>query len=166
MSGTSVKGLAELELKLANLDKKLAGKALRSAVMVATTPALKEMKRRAPVGKKSHRTYKGNLVSPGFLSRSIKRKSSYKNGVARVEIGVKKEAYYGLVFVEKGTKPHRIPEKGYRRMKLGGRVVSNVKHPGAKAKPWFKQSFVSKKDEMLNRLSAQLRRKIEAASHG
>ena len=111
-----VKGLRELEKKLAKLGQQNAGKALRQAAMNATTPGLKAAKREAPIGKQMHRTYKGRLVAPGFLRRSIVRRSSYRNGWARVIVGVRKEAFYGVLFVEEGTKPHRIPkrEKVYR----------------------------------------------------
>lgn len=161
MPDSSVRGLAELSRKLNSLPAKIAGRVLRQATMNATTPALKEMKRAAPKGKRAHRTYKGNLVAPGFLSRSIKRKSRLKGGKARVEIGVKKEAFYGVLFVEKGTRAHRIPKKGERRMAFGGRVYSHVNHPGARAKPWFKRSFIKNEKVMLTRLRDHLRVKIE-----
>lgn len=157
----TINGLRELEIKLASMDRKVAGKTLRSAALLATTPALKALKAAAPRGKKLHRTYKGNLVAPGFLSRSIKRKTSYRNGVARVVIGIKKEAAYGILFVEKGTKPHRIPKRGIRRMAFGGKVVSHVNHPGARAKPWFRKTFEANRKTMEKRFAEQLRRKIE-----
>ncbi|WP_186297664.1 HK97 gp10 family phage protein [Sedimenticola selenatireducens] len=189
MPESSVKGLRELQNKLATLGPKLAGRVLRQATMNATTPAMKTMREAAPKGKQAHRTYKGNLVAPGFLSRSIKRKSSYKNGKARVIIGVKKEAFYGVLFVEKGTKAHDIPKKekwyqhrvprrngksvtvrrksrvtgAWRKKALffNGRVVNHVRHPGARAKPWFVKSFVKNEKAMLTRLSEQLSKKIQ-----
>lgn len=184
-----VKGLNDLSRKLAALGKDMAGKTLRQSAMNATTPALKALKAAAPRGKSLHKTYKGRTVAPGFLSRSVARKSSYKNGRARVEIGVKKEAFYGVLFVEQGTKPHDIPKKGklyqhfvprrngrgvritrrssvsgaWRKKALafGGSVVKSVKHPGAKANPWFTRTFEKSRKKMVSRFSDQLQAKIE-----
>ena len=157
---SSVKGLKELDRKLAALGAKAGGKILRSAALQASTPAMRRMKATAPRGRQAHRTYKGNLVAPGFLSRSIKRKGKFRNGTARVMIGVKKEAHYGLTYVERGTKPHRIPKRGTARLKFGGGVFSSVNHPGARPKPWFERAFVRSKDEMVDKMSATLRKKI------
>lgn len=168
-----VKGLKELSSKLNALERTVAGKTLRSAAMLATTPAMKRMKATAPRGKKLHRTYKGNLVAPGFLSRSIKRKSTYRNGRAKVSVGVKKEAFYGVLFVDPGTKPHRIPKKNWdprrggkwrkRGLAFNGRVVSHVNHPGASPKPWFKSSFVKSEREMVKKFAETLRKKVTQA---
>ena len=166
----SVEGLNELSRKLAKLGPSLAGRELRKSAMYATTTVVKEMKQAAPRGKEPHRTYKGRLVSPGFLSRSVKRKSSYRNGKATVTIGVKKEAFYGVMFVEKGTKPHVIPKKrsngAWRRngLSFGGRVVKSVNHPGASPKPWFKKTFVSGKMKMLDRFKDRLIYNIKKAA--
>lgn len=166
-----VKGLNDLSRKLSALGKDLGGKTLRQSAMNATTPVLKSLKAAAPRGKGLHKTYKGRTVFPGFLSRSLKRKSFYRNGKARIAIGVKKEAFYGLQFVEKGTDPHDIPKKrkfsAFRERKklaFGGRIVSRVKHPGAKAKPWFEKTFVSNKGLMVSRFADQLQMKIDRLS--
>jgi len=158
-----VRGLKELDAKLNRLEAKVAAKTLRSAALQATTPALKTMKAAAPRGKQLHRTYKGNLVAPGFLSRSIKRKTTLKYGRAKVIIGVKKEAHYGVNFVEKGTRPHRIPSKGRARLKFGGGVFSSVNHPGARPKPWFKKSFVASERAMIRKFSEVLNKRIMEA---
>ena len=170
MPETHVKGLKELSRKLASMEAKVGGKTLRSAAMLATKPAIKAMQSAAPRGKKFHRTYKGTIAGPGYLSRSIKRISSYRNGKARIVIGVKKTAFYGVLFVEKGTKAHNIPNKRHRRRKkplaFGGRVVQSVRHPGARARPWFVKSFKRSQKAMLRDLTKHLRRKIEKHAHG
>jgi HK97 gp10 family phage protein len=136
-------GLKDLERKLKKLDGAVSEKVLRSAVMNASTPAFKAIKAAAPVGKKAHRTHKGNLVAPGFLRRSIKRFSRIRHGRSRswaaASIGVRAEAYYGLQFVELGTKKMR-------------------------ARPWFVQAFKSQQKRMEQRFIQQLRAKIMRAS--
>lgn len=136
MTRETVEGLKELSRKLAALGEKVGGKALRQATLNASTPALKAAKLAAPVGQVAHKTYKGRLVAPGFLKRSIKRKSYYKNGKAVAMIGVKAEAFYGVQFVEKGTK--------------------NIS-----AKPWLVPAFVNNRDNMEQRLKDQIKKKIE-----
>lgn len=130
-----VEGLKELSKNLAELGDTLGGKTLRQATMNATTPAFKKIKAAAPVGSRTHRTYKGRLVAPGFLKRSLKRKSRYKGGRASVVIGVAAEAFYGVSFLDGGTK-------------------------NTDARPWFKNNFVSSQRDMEKRLASELRRKI------
>lgn len=137
-----IEGLKKLNAKLKKLDSAVAEKVLKQAVRNASTPAFKAAQLAAPVGSEAHRTYKGNLVSPGFLKRSIKRVTSMSRGVRRswasVAIGVKAEAYYGVLFLEKGTK------------KMA-------------ARPWFVKAFKSRQREMERRLASELKKKIEKA---
>ena len=135
-----IKGMAELEKKLKAIGGAMAEKALRQALMNASTPAFKAIKLAAPRGSRPHRTYKGRWVAPGFLSRSIVRRSRIRRGHsktwAQVIIGVRDEAFYGVQFLERGTK--KIP-----------------------AKPWLAKTFERYQAEMERRLKEQLRRKIE-----
>lgn len=136
MPENNIEGLRELSRKLEEIGGKVAGKALRQAAMNATTPALKAIKMAAPVGTRAHKTYKGRLVAPGFLKRSIKRKSRLTLGRAVITIGVLAEAFYGVSFLEGGTK-HADP------------------------KPFLVRSFIRNRRVMETRLAAQLREKIE-----
>lgn len=132
-----IEGLAELNKKLEQLSAEMEAKALRSAVSQATTPALQKMKLAVPVGTKGHKTYKGRLVAPGFLKRSIKRKSyiDRKNGAAGAVVGVAAEAFYGVQFLDRGTKYIR-------------------------ARKWFKNSFESTANAMLDKFKSSLALKI------
>lgn len=133
-----VTGMAELSLKLSKLGKALGSKTLRQAAMAATTPVFKEIKAAAPVGKKAHRTHKGRLVAPGFLKRSVKRKSRVKHGRATVTIGVAGEAFYGVQFLDRGTKK-------------------------ISARNWFKKRFILNKPKMERSFKALLKEKIRKA---
>ena len=134
-------GGKELARKLAKLGDAAGGKALRNAATVSMTPVVKAAKAAAPVGTKAHTTYKGRLVAPGFLSRSIKKKtflSKDKRFVAAI-VGPSREAFYGTQFVEVGT----------------GKL---------QAKPWLQPVFASTKDQVLTKFKAKLRANILKAA--
>jgi len=100
-----VKGLKELAGKLSKLETSLAVKSLRSAIFKATTPVVRQMKSRIPVGTEAHRTYKKRLVAPSFAQRSIKRltgKRYLSQGKLSIAIGVRAEAYYAIRFYDQG----------------------------------------------------------------
>lgn len=116
----------------------MAAKALRSALMSATLPVVKEARARAPLGKLPHKTYKGRIVSPGFLARSLGRKSRVNRdgtGVS-VSIGVRNEAFYGVQFLELGTS--KIPRR-----------------------PWLVPSYEAKHREALDIFKARLKERID-----
>lgn len=132
----SVKGLKELDKQLENVSRKLAAKAIRQAALQATTPAYRQMKLAAPIGSREHKTYKGRLVTPGFLKRSIKRKTFVSKNSVFVLIGVLPEAYYGVTFLDDGTQT------------IG-------------ARKWFVKSFENKTDEIVKRFREVLAKKIQ-----
>lgn len=137
-----IEGVAELNKKLAELSDKMAAKAIRSSVSQATTPALQKMKAAVPVGSKGHKTYKGRLVAPGFLKRSIKRKSyiDKQTGAAGSVVGVSAEAFYGVQFLDRGTK-----------------FIS--------ARRWFASSFESTSQTMLEKFKIALAKKIASITN-
>lgn len=135
MSERHLAGLKELSLKLNQLGTELAAKTLRQATMNAATPVVREARLRIPVGDIEHRTYKGNLVAPGFGQRSIRKSSKIIDGRAVVSIGVRREAFYATQFVELGTQK-------------------------MDATPWLVPAFENQRDEVERRLADQLRTKI------
>ena len=140
-SSQHISGLKELSDKLEKIGKAAGSKAMRNAAVAATTPVMRDMRAAAPVGKKEHRTYKGRLVAPTFLRRSIKRKSwiDKKWGSVKVIIGVASEAYYGVQFLDKGTK--FIP-----------------------AQPWFEKTFEKNASRMVAVFGAKLGTQIKKAA--
>lgn len=130
-----IEGLKELSRKLVAIGAVAGGKVLRASAFAATTPAFQAIKAGAPVGKKIHRTFKGRLVAPGFLKRSMRRRSKLRKGRAIVTIGVDSEAFYGVSFVDQGTK-------------------------NQDATPWFERRFVSFRRNMVDRLADGMRKKI------
>lgn len=147
-----LEGLDELSKKLAELGK-VGGKVLRSGTLKATTPVVRQMRNKIPVGKRAHRTYKGRLVFPGFAKRSIKRSSSFRDGVASVRIGVKREAFYAINYINKGIS---VTKRGKKQ----------IKPYRIKASNWFKPVFVDNRKEMEDDLTKQIQAAIEKIRRG
>lgn len=137
---SELEGLRDLSKQLSKLGANLGGKALRSAAMRSTLPVVKQARSNAPVGSIPHFTYKGRLVGPGFLSRSVARKSrlSRDKRTAIVLIGVKPEAFYGVQFVELGT----------------SRVAP---------RPWLSKALESRQREVTGLLGQRLKENINKA---
>lgn len=133
-----VQGLRELQEKLKNFGPRLGGSILKRAAQQAMAPVLKEARATAPVGSEPHKTYKGRLVAPGFLSRNIKAKSvlSKDKSTAKAMVGPTREAFYGTAFVERGTS------------KMA-------------AQPFLVPAFTAKKDEVTERFKVRMRAIIE-----
>jgi len=95
-----VKGLDQLSKELRLLGPAIGKKLLRGATSGALTPTFKKIKVAAPVGGKPHRTFKGRLVSGGFLARSLKRSSRFdqRKGRAVAKIKILPEAFYGAFY--------------------------------------------------------------------
>ena len=139
MSDLHVQGLRELQAKLKDMESKTSQKVLRSALMTSATPTVRKLRAVAPVGTRDHRTYRGRLVAPGFLRRSVGKESKLVRGkkstIAVVFIGVKKEAYYGVQFMDRGTK-------------------------FIKAHPWFRTTFESNSNNILSNFRSKLAAKL------
>lgn len=133
---TQLSGFKELDAKLRALAGDATGRELRTALFQASQPGLKAIRAAAPVGTVAHKTYKGRLVAPGFLSRNIRRKNLLRtgNGHAAVLIGPADEAFYAT-FLEHGTQ-----------------------HAGAQ--PFLERAFQSAIPAMIARFKERLARQI------
>lgn len=116
------KAQAIIEKGLATLPEKLFERAVRSAIVFAATPMLKEAKKRAPVSKEGKKDH-----PPGFLRDNIVRKSvKYKTTkTVWVGIGPDRRVPYGHL-VEFG---HRIA-KGGTLARESGRTAPKSKVTG------------------------------------
>ena len=126
-----IEGLKALTKQLDSLGKELGAKTLRSATRAAMVPTHKKIKALTPVGSRTHRTYKGRLVAPGFLKRSIKLGSRIKKGVAYANIAAKPEAFYGM-FLVLGTKKIRANDFFFRifandRARIEAELIKTLK---------------------------------------
>lgn len=98
----ALQGAAELTRKLAELGA-LDKKAMRSVVRAGMQPALVKARQTAPVGTRIHKSYKGNILQPGYLKKHLKIATTIDQGRATALLGPNKEAFYGTTFVEIGT---------------------------------------------------------------
>lgn len=133
-----LEGVAELTKKFQELGAAATGAALRSAARAAMKPAADRAKALIPVGTVAHRTFKGRLVAPGFARRSIRVVTKLSRDKQKVTalLGVRREAFYAVQFVELGTS----------------------KTP---AEPWLRTAFESQKDPALRAIGDNMRKRIE-----
>lgn len=140
----SLEGVAELTAKLSQLGAELAAKNLRSSVRAAMKIAYAKAEATIPVWQPKptdlpyHRTYKKRIVFPGFSKRSLRLLSTLdkKTGVARAVLGVRKEAFYAVQFVERGS-------------------IHNM------AKPWLVPALESSNEEIQRALAVEIKKRIE-----
>lgn len=137
MTGKQTEGFDELDKMFKELGAAASGKALRQSVNFAVTPIVKEARANAPQGNETHRTYKGRLVGPGFLSRNIGKKSflSKSKNFASASVKPAGEAWYGALFSSSVSKPFKT--------KNGTRSFPND--------DFLEEAFDSKKDESIRR---------------
>lgn len=156
-------GARELERKLSQLGAKLGTKVLRSAMLKTTTPVLRQMRKRAPVGIEAHRTYRKRLVAPGFLKRSLRRKTRVdkSRGAVVLTMGVRSEAFYGILFYDQG--PYQVTK---RRSKGTGRSGRQIKAYTLPRRPWFQSTFVANRGQMERGMVDELRKNIDKVTRG
>lgn len=135
---SGLEGTRELEEKLRGLGAAVSVPILRKAVRKAIKPAFEKAQELIPVGTEPHRTYKGRLVGPGFAKRSLRVVSRASDDGTRVSaaIGVRKEAFYAVLFDELGTS------------KMA-------------AKPWLRPALQTTQAEQESILASELRASIE-----
>lgn len=113
---TQVEGLADLTAQLKELaTPKENIAALRAGVRAGgkdiVTRAQANISRISPGEALYHKTYKGRLVGRGFASRSVGMKviTDRAKTMAAALVGVSREAFYALMFFERGTS--KIPRQ-------------------------------------------------------
>lgn len=101
----ALEGVAELMRKLEALGRLEDGKVLRAAIRAGSRPIVNQARALIPKGTVGHKTYKGRFVAPGFASRNIRAivvLSKDKQQAAAL-VGVRREAFYAVQFLELGT---------------------------------------------------------------
>lgn len=164
-----VKGLKELDAKLAKLGGAVGKKALRGAMMKATAPTNRKAKAIAPVGRyKKPRKDR----TPGTLKKAIVRKTMKGRAQDKHTLAVRlrfnqKKAYYWR-FVVGGTKAHDLNggSKRSRRQigfKSSRKSVRKRMHPGSKGKDILGIAYRLTKRGMEQTFANELARRIEGA---
>lgn len=136
-----LEGVDVLMRRLEALKRLDDGRAIRAAVTAGIKPARERAKGLIPVGVDAHRTYKGRLVAPGFAQRSIgtRTRLSKDKQKATASLGVAREAFYAVNFVEIGT----------------------AKMP---ARPWLRPALESTQSQAEGAIADSLRRTVKRAS--
>lgn len=154
MAEVIVHGMAELTQKLQGFAPLLQRKAMTKVVRAGGQIVVKAARGKV------------NRIS-GRLARSIRttvvRRSGGMQVIARVIAGrrVKKDDPYYALFVERGTKPHEIRPKGKKSLFLAGLMREQVKHPGAKAKPFLQPALEENAEAILAAMQEELAEQIE-----
>lgn len=135
---SQLEGVRELTGQLTELGAKLAARELKGTVKTALEEAEHRARARMPQGDDPHFTHRGRLVSPGFAITTlhIEVGVNKRTGAVVAALGVGREAFYVVQFVELGTS------------KMA-------------AQPWLRPSFEESEDPMLRKLAAELRQRVE-----
>lgn len=135
---SGLEGVADLTAQLNDLGAKVAAKELRGTVGAAMEIAEHDARSRIPQGEEPHKTYRGRLVSGGFAVSTlhIETKLDKRTGSAIATLGVGREAFYAVQFIELGTS------------KMA-------------AHPWLRPSFEESQEPMLQAIADELKKRVE-----
>lgn len=131
-------GVSDLTSKITELGAKLASRELKGVVKQAMQEPLHVARSNIPVGTQAHFTYRGRLVSPGYALSTLRVEVTIdkRQGAAVAFLGVGREAFYALQFVELGTS------------KMA-------------ARPWLVPAFVQSENQMLSGIRDELVKRVE-----
>ncbi len=156
-------GLQDLRRTLAALPERIGGLAVRRSLLEGAGVVRDEARNLAPV-----RQIKGG----GHLKKSIvsQTRGVFRDGkgrpvehravvlIAKKRGKVARSARAYAHFVEFGTRPHSVG-KGSKLVRGIGR---GLKHPGAKAQPFMRPAFDTKKFVALKTIEGRMRREVAA----
>jgi HK97 gp10 family phage protein len=137
---SALEGAAELTAQLFELGAQFAATQLKGVAKEAVEIAEHKARAFMPQGEEPHKTYRGRLVSGGYAVSTlhIETRVDKRTGSAVATLGVGREAFYAVAFVELGT-------------------------AHSAAQPWLRPAFESSQDAMLGRVVVSLRERIEKA---
>ena len=142
MDSHDLEGFDGLHDALLELGKKVGGSALKAAAKQAMLPAKQSLKAAAPVGTVEHKSYLGRMLQPGYTKKSITIANPAKlrsRSTAIVDVGVTKEAFYGVQFFDDVAEKYR------------------------KGDPWFRPAYKRAMGAVEDRLAERLKRQIDRA---
>lgn len=135
---SQLEGVRELTGKLTEMGVKLATRELRGTVKSALQEAEHLARARMPQGTEPHVTHRGRLVSGGYALSTLHIEVSVnkRTGAVVATLGVGREAFYAVIFVELGTS------------KMG-------------AQPWLRPAFEESQDAQLRKIATELRQRVD-----
>ncbi len=155
-----IKGLAMLGKRLEELGGAMGIQTLRHATSAALEKTYRQVKAAAPKGTKPHKTFKGRTVFPGFLARSVKKRSRTfkREGRVQASIGVLKEAFYGIQFLDVGVVVTKRRKGGKGGSAGGGKAIKPYTIP---ARHWFRRRLYENRKQIEETFAIRLRERID-----
>lgn len=143
----ATEGMSEILKAFKGMKAAAQVKVMRKSLNAALNPAIKELRASAPKGSKPHKTYKGRVVPPGFLSRSVIKSTRISKDKKQVfgNVRMKSEAWYGSL-LEHGWRPGKRSKDVKRASKKGSLSDSKLKSLGdnrrkIQGNKWFSKSI-------------------------
>ena len=94
--------------------------------------------------------------APGSISGAmLKRTSKKRRTLVEVSVGPHRKKFYAR-FVEYGTSPHLI-----RRGVIGGIPRRNIRHPGARPRPFLRPALDTKHDDAQGKMGEKIQGLVE-----
>lgn len=133
----SISGYRELSAQLNAMGAAAGGSALKSAAFASMKPAVAAAQALAPEANPPYgpyatrttpldpypkKTYKGRMVTPGFAKRSVAIRAflARTRDFVKVSLGVRREAFYAVQFIELGTS--KIPKRPWLEPAFRGAI--------------------------------------------
>jgi hypothetical protein len=134
-------GVKQLTQELYKLGAAVAAKELRGTARQSMRLVEKRWKAAMPKHPLPHYTYRGRLVGGGFASRNVRiiTKINKQTGSVEAVLGVRKEAFYIVQFVERGWS-------------------------GKAANPTLVPAFAASQSAALQEIADQLRKRLTKAA--
>lgn len=145
----NILGGRALDDALKTLSPKIEKNIMRSALRAGVNVIKNEAKQEVP-------------VRTGTLRKSLKVSTRSKNGTVTAVLKADSRVAPHAHLVEFGTRPHKIKPRNGDALVIGGHVVADVEHPGARPKPFLRPSFDSKAPQAIAAVAEQIRKRLTA----
>jgi HK97 gp10 family phage protein len=146
-SSDTITGGRELDAFLQTLPVKVERNVLRSSLRAGANVFKGAAKAKAP-------------RKTGKLIKSLAVTTSSKGGTVTAKLKARGKIAPHAILVEFGTKPHKIKPKKKGGLTVGGNIVAEVDHPGARARPFMRPTFDGNTAPALAAVVAQARKRL------
>lgn len=149
----NIKGASELYAFLQRFPTEMETKVMRGALREGNKIILAEAEANVP-------------VRAGDLKATLRVSTSLKNGrvISRLIVGTKKVFY--AMLVEFGTSSHLIAAGAGKALKIAGKLMGKVDHPGARPHPFLLPAFDSKAGAAIYAVAAHVRKALASKRFG
>lgn len=163
MAQQGLDGLKDLNKALKKLNGKVSGSIARRSIGKAGRVMRDEIKTRAPVDtgnlRNSIRSKVSKLGRTGFAAKIGPGKVMGRDRDTKKSF-IKADGWYAHI-VERGSKSHKIPRRGTKPLKIGGKLVMGpVTHPGTAPRPFIRPAWDATKDRLPGVMGRELWRLI------